>query len=75
MSVLFLKRGRSRAIQTGECYAMTRACSERSSNARGGKGGGGEAKEWNAERGDFAVKICKMKGRGRVKRRKKVNVH
>lgn len=52
---------------------------ERSSNARG-KGGGGEAKERNVERSDFAVKIYKMKERGgrgrRVKRRKKkVKVH
>lgn len=58
---------------------MTRACS-RDHQTREGKGGGGEAKERNVERSDFAVKIYKMKERGgrgrRVKRRKKkVKVH
>lgn len=42
---------------------MTRACS-RDHQTREGKGGGGEAKERNAERSDFAVKIYKTKERG-----------
>lgn len=48
---------------------MTRACS-RDHQTREGKGGGGEAKERNAERSDFAVKIQNEgKGRRRIKKK------
>lgn len=48
---------------------MTRACS-RDHQTREGKGGGGEAKERNAEHSDFAVKIQNEgKGRRRIKKK------